>query len=177
MKHFLLFCMMAAVLSAYAQNKRTMVVNKLRAVEQKDVNTPVTSNTSVKEVNTDKAIENDERVSVQLVSCEPGVTKDKKINIEPGVGDGYPLLPGVVTTSSWSDNWFMNLQFGGSTFIGSPIGCGDMFDRPSFNFNDSFGKWVTPAVGMRIAYQGFRLKIAQWHHRITMRLIWIYYIM
>lgn len=70
----------------------------------------------------------------------------------------YPLLDGVVTTSPWKGNWFVNVQAGASAFLGKPKGCGDVFDRTSFCVNASLGKWFTPGIGARIAYQGYRFK-------------------
>ncbi len=57
-----------------------------------------------------------------------------------------------------SQHWFVGAQGGASAFIGNPIGCGDLFDRIMPSFNAYVGKWITPAVGVRLAFQGFKYK-------------------
>ncbi len=89
-----------------------------------------------------------------------------KCNIE--IRDDDPLskplqptyLDNVITTSSWSSNWFIEAKGGASSFIGSPIGCGDLFDRVMPTLQIGVGKWFTPAVGGRIGYQGLKFKNA-----------------
>lgn len=57
-----------------------------------------------------------------------------------------------------SQHWFAGVQGGASAFIGNPVGCGDLFDRISPTFTAYAGKWFTPNVGMRIAFQGWKYK-------------------
>jgi len=59
---------------------------------------------------------------------------------------------------SWKDNWFVSVSGGASSFIGSPLGCDDLFGRikPAVQF--SLGKWHTPSVGNRLVFQGFEWK-------------------
>ena len=57
-----------------------------------------------------------------------------------------------------SQHWFVGAQGGASAFIGNPVGCGDLFDRIMPSFNAYVGKWITPAVGVRLAFQGFKYK-------------------
>ncbi len=57
-----------------------------------------------------------------------------------------------------SQHWFVGAQSGASAFIGNPVGCGDLFDRIMPSFNAYLGKWITPAVGVRLAFQGFKYK-------------------
>lgn len=44
-----------------------------------------------------------------------------------------PLTPsyldGITSTTGWDNNWFIETKGGASAFIGTPIGCGDLFDR------------------------------------------------
>ncbi len=56
---------------------------------------------------------------------------------------------------SWKDNWFVSISGCVSSFIGSPLGCDDLFGRirPAVQF--SLGKWHTPSVGNRLVFQGF----------------------
>lgn len=59
-----------------------------------------------------------------------------------------------VKLGKFSQHWFLGVQGGASAFIGSPVGCGDIFDRVTPTYNAYLGKWFTPGVGMRIAFQG-----------------------
>ena len=67
-------------------------------------------------------------------------------------------LSGVTSGGGWGSNWFVNLQGGASAFIGTPIGCADLFDRTMPVLLVNVGKWFTPAIGGRIAYQGLKFK-------------------
>ena len=70
-------------------------------------------------------------------------------------------LKKVSEAANWGRNWFMEVKGGASAFLGSPIGCGDVFDRLTPVLQLGVGKWFTPAVGGRVAYQGFRFKNAE----------------
>ena len=70
-------------------------------------------------------------------------------------------LKKVSEAANWGRNWFMEVKGGASAFLGSPIGCGDVFDRLTPALQLGVGKWFTPAVGGRVAYQGFRFKNAE----------------
>lgn len=73
-----------------------------------------------------------------------------------------PLQPSFLShttlAAGWDSNWFVQVCGGASAFIGSPIGCADLFDRTMPVFQVGIGKWFTPAVGGRIAYQGLKFK-------------------
>ena len=75
-----------------------------------------------------------------------------------------PLTPsyldGITSTTGWDNNWFVEAKGGTSAFIGTPIGCGDLFDRVMPVLQIGIGKWFTPAVGGRIGYQGIKFKNA-----------------
>lgn len=75
-----------------------------------------------------------------------------------------PITPtyheGVTATTGWDNNWFVEAKGGTSAFIGTPIGCGDLFDRVMPVLQIGVGKWFTPAVGGRIGYQGIKFKNA-----------------
>ena len=68
------------------------------------------------------------------------------------------LTTDYVQLSKASQHWFIGVQGGASAFIGNPVGCGDLFDRIMPSFNAYVGKWITPAVGVRLAFQGFKYK-------------------
>lgn len=72
-----------------------------------------------------------------------------------------PLAPHYIAGAivpSWKDNWFVNISGGVSSFIGSPIGCEDLFGRMKPTLQISIGKWHTPAIGNRFSFQGFEWK-------------------
>ncbi len=69
-------------------------------------------------------------------------------------------LTNITEYSSLSSNWFLELKSGASAFLGSPIGCGDMFDRMKPVLQVGLGKWFTPSVGGRIGFQGLQFKNA-----------------
>lgn len=72
-----------------------------------------------------------------------------------------PLTPTYIKGAvipSWKDNWFINVSGGVSSFVGSPIGCEDLFGRIEPVLQISLGKWHTPAIGNRVSFQGFKLK-------------------
>ena len=57
-----------------------------------------------------------------------------------------------------NQHWFIGVQGGASAFFGKPVGCGDIFDRVSPTINAYAGKWLTPTIGMRVAFQGLKFK-------------------
>lgn len=71
----------------------------------------------------------------------------------------------VVPAPSWRDNWFVSFSGGTSAFIGSPLGCEDLFGRLQPVMNMSVGKWIVPSVGVRAVFQGFRLKNSELHNQ------------
>lgn len=75
--------------------------------------------------------------------------------------DYQPLEPtyldNVISANVWDSNWFLSVKGGMSAFTGKPIGHGDLFDRTKPMLNISAGKWFTPHVGGRLAFQGFKL--------------------
>ena len=60
----------------------------------------------------------------------------------------------------WGSNWFLSVKGGVSACVGKPVGHGDLFDREKPLLNVSVGKWFTPYVGGRLAFQGLQLKDA-----------------
>lgn len=69
-------------------------------------------------------------------------------------------LKDAVEVSPWRGNWFVDVSGGVSAFVGSPLGCGDIFDRMKPALSVSVGKWFTPAIGTRIVFQGLQFKDA-----------------
>ena len=66
-------------------------------------------------------------------------------------------LDNVYSDEPWNGNWFLSAKGGVSAFLGRPIGHGDIFDRKKEMLNAAIGKWFTPSIGGRMAYQGLYL--------------------
>ena len=87
---------------------------------------------------------------------EPVVTSDVMLqSLQP------TYLRNVSEGSGWDRNWFLEFKGGTSAFLGSPVGCGDLFDRLTPALQVGVGKWFTPAVGGRIEFQGCQFKNAE----------------
>lgn len=75
-----------------------------------------------------------------------------------------PIQPTYLSNANssygWDSNWFIEAKGGASAFIGTPVGCGDLFDRTMPVLQVGVGKWFTPSVGGRIEFQGFKFKNA-----------------
>ncbi len=69
-------------------------------------------------------------------------------------------LANITEYSNFGSNWFLELKGGVSAFLGSPIGCGDMFDRTKPVLQVGLGKWITPSIGGRVSFQGLQFKNA-----------------
>lgn len=85
-------------------------------------------------------------------------------------------LDGVITSPPWSGNWFVTLSGGAAAFIGTPLGCDDLFGRIQPAYHVAVGKWFTPAIGARIGYQGMWLRdsesVNQNYHYVHADLMW-----
>ena len=87
---------------------------------------------------------------------EPVVTSDVMLqSLQP------TYLRNVSEGSGWDRNWFLEVKGGTSAFLGSPVGCGDLFDRLTPALQVGVGKWFTPAVGGRIEFQCCQFKNAE----------------
>ena len=64
----------------------------------------------------------------------------------------------VVSISGWKDNWFIGINGGANSFLGNPLGCEDLWGRIQPNFGAYLGKWITPKVGARVTFSGFKIK-------------------
>ena len=85
-------------------------------------------------------------------------------------------LDGVVLPMSRSGNWFVGIAGGATAFLGTPLGCEDLFGRLKPSYSLTVGKWFTPSVGARINYNGMQFKDArlstQDYHYIHADLLW-----
>lgn len=85
-------------------------------------------------------------------------------------------LDGVVTSPPWSGNWFVTLSGGAAAFLGTPLGCNDLFGRIRPTYDIAVGKWFTPAIGARLDYQGMWLRnsesASQNYHYLHADLMW-----
>lgn len=85
-------------------------------------------------------------------------------------------LDGVVTSPPWRGNWFVSLSGGAAAFLGTPLGCEDLFGRIRPTNNVAVGKWFTPAIGSRISYQGMWItdceSAGQNYHYVHADMMW-----
>lgn len=85
-------------------------------------------------------------------------------------------LDGVVMPIFRSGNWFVSMAGGATAFLGTPLGCEDLFGRlkPSYSF--AVGKWFSPTVGARINYNGLQFKdgtlSTREYHYVHADLLW-----
>lgn len=85
-------------------------------------------------------------------------------------------LDGVVLPARGSGNWFVSIAGGTTAFLGTPLGCENLFGRMKPSYSLAVGKWFTPSVGARINYSGLQFKDArlstQNYHHIHADLLW-----
>lgn len=85
-------------------------------------------------------------------------------------------LDGVILPMRGSGNWFVGIAGGSTVFLGTPLGCEDLFGRIETSYSLAVGKWFTPSVGARINYSGSRFKDArlstQRYHYVHADLLW-----
>lgn len=92
-----------------------------------------------------------------LLSLQMYATEKDLETIEP---QKVVNIDGAFMGADWNTNWFLQAQIGGHAFIGTPSGCGDLYDRMGFVTHLAVGKWITPTVGARLSFEGFRMKDA-----------------
>lgn len=91
-----------------------------------------------------------------------------------------PLQPsyfdGVVVPARGNGNWFVSITGGATAFLGTPLGCEDLFGRLKPSYSLALGKWFTPWVGARINYNGLQFKdgtlAVQEYHYLHADLLW-----
>lgn len=85
-------------------------------------------------------------------------------------------LDGVVLPASRTGNWFVSIAGGATAFLGTPLGCEDLFGRLKPSYSLAVGKWFTPSIGARINYSGLQFKdgtlSTQDYHHIHADLLW-----
>ena len=85
-------------------------------------------------------------------------------------------LDGVIVPVHGSGNWFVSMAGGVTAFLGTPLGCEDLFGRIKPSYSLAVGKWFTPAVGARINYSGLQFKdcmlSTQNYHHVHADLMW-----
>ena len=116
------------------------------------------------------------RASAQ--SADPGTAAYAAVADDNGLLQ--PMQPayldGVITSPPWSGNWFVTLSGGASAFLGTPLGCNDLFGRIRPTYHVAVGKWFTPAIGARLNYQGMWMSdsesAGQNYHYVHADLIW-----
>ena len=69
-----------------------------------------------------------------------------------------PVSKYSVQTNGFWDNWFVSLNAGAQFSYLSPEGTQDFKDRITFSGLAYVGKWFTPGMGMRLAYNGMKFQ-------------------
>lgn len=87
-----------------------------------------------------------------------GIVEQKMKQLSVSQKDLFrPLSPTYLSGAvvpSWASNWFIAISGGPSAFVGSPIGCEDLFGRIRPSIQIGIGKWHTPTLGTRLMFQG-----------------------
>ena len=69
-----------------------------------------------------------------------------------------PVSKYSVQTNGFWDNWFVSLNAGAQFSYLSPTGSQDFKDRITLSGLAYVGKWVTPSMGLRLAYNGMNFQ-------------------
>ena len=108
-----------------------------------------------------------------VITTSDSISKQVSVTSEHYLQTLKPTyLTNVSEAANWGRNWFIEVKGGASAFLGSPIGCGDVFDRLSPALQVGIGKWFTPAVGGRVAYQGLSFKNGEFKSFIGVGMIY-----
>ena len=67
------------------------------------------------------------------------------------------VVRGPYETNRFGDNWFIGAGGGINIFWSEGLDADNLKIAPSIDFN--FGKWFTPAIGMRVGYQGINSQV------------------
>lgn len=96
-----------------------------------------------------------------VCSHAQGIDIDSIMQMTERSGNLHRLSPKFISnyySTSWDSNWFIGGQVGLTAFTGSPVGCGDLFDRITPTMNLYLGKWHNPFVGTRLVFQTGKFK-------------------
>lgn len=108
--------------------------------------------------------------TLSMSATENAAKADTTVTVYPSEDESLtmPLKPTCLRNSvvgaGWDSNWFIETKGGATAFIGTPIGCGDIFERTTPTLQVGIGKWFTPYVGGRIEYQGLEFKNSNLHN-------------
>ena len=109
-------------------------------------------------------------LAVMTASAQTARQSSDSLYIQKSYSQEQMLMPvnptylkHVSEAANWGRNWFVEAKGGASAFLGTPIGCGDVFDRVTPLLQIGVGKWFTPAIGGRIGFQGLSFKNAEFH--------------
>ena len=80
-----------------------------------------------------------------VITTSDSISKQVSVTSEHYLQTLKPTyLTNVSEAANWGRNWFIEVKGGASAFLGSPIGCGDVFDRlsPALQVG-SLSRWTT----------------------------------
>ena len=109
------------------------------------------------------------RTTVLIAACllmgraaaQTPAERQEKATIEQALQPLKPTyLDNVFYGNTWKTEWFLSARGGLSAFIGKPVGHGDFFVREKPMLNITAGKWITPYVAARLAFQGLKFRDA-----------------
>lgn len=107
-------------------------------------------------------------LAAMTASAQTARQSSDSLYIQKSYSQEQMLMPVIPTylkhvseAANWGRNWFIEAKGGASAFLGTPIGCGDVFDRVTPLLQIGVGKWFTPAIGGRIGFQGLCFKNAE----------------
>lgn len=109
-------------------------------------------------------------LAAMTVSAQTARQSSDSLYIQKSYSQEQMLMPvnptylkHVSEAANWGRHWFIEAKGGASAFLGTPIGCGDVFDRVTPVLQIGVGKWFTPAIGGRIGFQRLSFKNAEFH--------------
>lgn len=91
-------------------------------------------------------------IAVSLTASPAVMAQDNGNRDENG-----KVVRGPYETNRFGDNWFIGAGGGINLFWSEGLDADNMKIAPSIDFN--FGKWFTPAIGMRVGYQGINSQV------------------
>ena len=113
---------------------------------------------------------------MRMLHRRTAILSDMKVSVTMLRPMQPSYLDGVVVPTRKSGNWFVSLSGGASAFLGTPLGCEDLFGRLKPSYTIGVGKWFTPSVGVRVNYSGLHFKDSQLstqeYHHVHADLMW-----
>lgn len=88
--------------------------------------------------------------SFVALSAMAGDNKTNVIKSEELINPTY--INNVYEDNGWEHDWFVDAAIGSNSFLGSPVGCSDFFQRMELTGQLGIGKWFLPSIGGRVVW-------------------------